>query len=249
VSAPSRTAAADEPVWPGYALPPGNYTAPAVRHASHRRVLLQLAAGVAVLIVAAIVVFKLMTPAAPRYVCPPDCGQPPLGSPVERLPRFTSESGDFSVAYPGEGAAYDVTMKPNGVVADFTNGDRGTLQLFGEPAAGRTPEDVAESLLKQTYPDAVKDYEIPNAMVGYHVGYGEVADVYPQDASGKYVRLRVLVMVAVKNDLALIATAVGPYHKFSPDFGTGQPSAANLQLALDMAKYVNSFMWRGDSPR
>jgi hypothetical protein len=56
-------------------------------------------------------------------------------------------------------------------------------------------------------------------------------------------------MVAVKNGLALIAAASGPYHRFSPDFSTGQPSGANLQIALDMAKYVNSFMWRGDPPR
>jgi hypothetical protein len=86
-------------------------------------------------------------------------------------------------------------------------------------------------------------------MVGYQLGYGEVDDVYPQDGSGKYQRLRVLVMVAVKNDLALIAAAIGPYHQFTPDFGLGQPSGANLELALDMSKYVNSFMWRGDPPR
>jgi len=249
MTAPSRPAPADDTVWPGYALPPGSYAAPPVTHTSHRRLLLRLAAGVGVLIVAAVVVFKLLTPPTARYVCPPDCGQPPFGTPVERLPRFVSPSGDFSVAYPGEGTAYTVTMKPNGVVADFTGGDKGTLQLFSEPAAGRKPQEIAQSLIDQTYPDAVKDYEIPNAMVGYQLGYGEVADTYPQDASGKYVRLRVLVMVAVKNGLALIATAVGPYHKFSPDFGTGQPSGANLQLALDMAKYVNSFSWRGDPLR
>jgi hypothetical protein len=220
-----------------------------VHRTSHRRLLVQLTAGVAVLIVAATVVFILLTPSVPKYVCPPDCGQPPFGTPVERLPRFTSASGDFSVAYPGEGTAYNVTMKPNGVVAEYTNGDRGTLQLFSEPAAGRKPQEIAESLLAETYPDAVKDYEIPNAMVGYQLGYGEVADVYPQDASGKYMRLRVLMMVAVKNGLALIASAVGPYHRFSPDYGTGQPSGANLELALDMAKYVNSFMWSGDALR
>jgi hypothetical protein len=249
MTAPPRPAPADETAWPGYALPPGSYAAPPVSHTSHLRLLLQLAAGIGILIVAAVVVFKLLTPPTPRYVCPPDCGQPPFGTPVERLPRFTSPSGDFSVAYPGQGTAYNVTMKPNGVVADFTGGDKGTLQLFSEPALGRTPQEIALSLIDQTYPDAVKDYEIPNAMVGYQLGYGEVADVYPQDASGKYMRLRVLVMVAVKNGLALIATAAGPYHKFSPDFGTGQPSGANFQLALDMAKYVNSFSWRGDPPR
>lgn len=241
--------ATDQTVWPGYALPPGSYAAPPAHRTSFRRLLLQLAAGMAVLIVAAIVAVTLSTPSAPKYVCPPDCGQPPFGTPVQWLPRFVSASGDFSVSYPGEGTAYDVTMKPNGVVAEYTSGDKGTLQLFSEPAAGRKPQEIAESLIAETYPDAVRDYELPNAMVGYQLGYGEVADVYPQDASGTYTRLRVLMMVAVKNGLALVASAVGPYHRFSPDYGTGQPSAANLELALDMAKYVNSFTWRGDAPR
>jgi len=103
--------------------------------------------------------------------------------------------------------------------------------------------------MTREYPDAAKVYEIPNAMVGYQPGYGEVADDHPQDSAGKYVRLRLLVMVAVKSGLAPVAAAVGPYHQFSPDFGSGHPSGANLELALDMGKYVNSFQWRGDPPR
>lgn len=249
MSTPAQPAASDQPVWPGYALPAGSYAASPVPRTSHRRLLLQLGVAVGVLIVGAVLAFELLTPPTPRYVCPPDCGQPPIGKPVERLPRFTSEDGAFSVSYPGEGTAYNVTMKPNGVVAEFTAGDGGTMQLFSEPAGGRQPAEITRALLDETYPDAVKDYEIPNAMVGYHLGYGEVADVYPQDAAGDYARLRVLVMVAVKNGLALVAAAVGPYRQFTPDFGTGQPSGANLQLALDMAKYVNSFTWRGDPPR
>ena len=233
----------------GYALPAGLYTVSPLRSTSHRRLLLQLGVGAAVLIIGTLAAFALLTPTAKKYVCPPDCGAPPLGKPVERLPRFTSASGDFSVAYPSPGSAYDITKNSDGVVARFTGGDGGTLQLFGEPAQGRNPQAIAHALLDETYPDAVRDYQIPNAMVGYQLGYGEVADVYPQDASGEYVRLRVLVMVAVKNDLALIAAAIGPYHQFAPDFGTGQPSGANLQLALDMGKYVNSFMWRGDPAR
>jgi hypothetical protein len=61
--------------------------------------------------------------------------------------------------------------------------------------------------------------------------------------------MRVMVMVAIKGDLALVAGAVGPYHAFTPEFGSGKPSAASLQLALDMGKYVNSFTWRGDPLR
>jgi len=61
--------------------------------------------------------------------------------------------------------------------------------------------------------------------------------------------LRVITIVAVKNDLALVAAAGGPFRQFGPTFGPGPPSPANLQIAQDMGKYVNSFSWRGDPPR
>lgn len=237
------------PLYPGYALPAGSYEAPKLPRTSHTRLLLRLGIGAAVLVAVTVAVFVALTPSVAKYVCPPDCGQPPIGKPVARLPRFTPAGGEFSVAYPGEGTAYDVTMQDNGVTANFLAGDGGTMQLFSRPAVGRSAAEIAQTLLNETYPDAIKDYEIPNAMVGYQLGYGEVADEYPQDAAGNYTRLRLLILVAVKDDLALIAAAVGPYHRFAPDFGTGQPSGANLQLALDMAKYVNSFTWRGDPAR
>jgi hypothetical protein len=56
-------------------------------------------------------------------------------------------------------------------------------------------------------------------------------------------------MVAVKNDLALVGAAIGPYRKFAPGDGPGVPSGANLELAQDLGKYVNSFLWKGDPPR
>ena len=164
-------------------------------------------------------------------------------------PRFTSDDGEFSVSYPGPETAYDATFEPNGVVLDLLAGDGGTLRLFGQPANGQTPRQIADDLLREHYPDATFDYEIPNAFVGYQLGYGEVADDYPADAIGDDDRNRVLIMVGVKNDYALIAAAAGPFREFSPEFGSGHPSGANFFLALDMAKYVNSFTWRGDPPR
>ena len=181
-----------------------------------------------------------------RYVCPPDCGHPPTGEPVAVNPRFTAPDGTFSVSYPAPSPAYKITTSPTGIRADFLGGDGGTMQLMSRPANGRTPEQIAKSLVKETFPDTKTAYEIPNAMVGYVPGYGLAADCWPQGANSNYMRMRVIVMVAVKNDLALIAGAVGPFRQFGPDFGLGKPSGANLQLALDMGKYVNSFSWRGD---
>jgi hypothetical protein len=231
------------------AVPPGPDEAAPLRQTTPRRVLLPLGGVLAAAAVGAVVLSMVITPNLPRYVCPPDCGRPPLGSPVTTNPRFTSPDGSYSFSYPGPGTAYEATVDEKGVVLNFVAGDTGTLVLFGEPARNRTPKQITEDLIQENYPDAEVDYEIPNASVGYQPGYGVVADEYPQDSTGTYTRLRLLVMVAVKNDVALIAAAAGPYHEFSPSFGTGHPSGANLQLAMDMAKYVNSFAWRGDPPR
>ena len=236
-------------LFPGYAVAQGMYSAPPVRPASRLRVVLAWFLAIAVIALALVGVSAMIAKPSARYVCPPDCGRPPTGTPVEINPRFTAADGSFSVSYPAEGAAYKVTKKPNGVTADLLVGDGGTLQLFSQPAGGRSPEQIANDLVKKTFPDTKTVYRIPNAMVGYQPGYGEAADCWPQGSNSSYLKMRVLVMAAVKNDLALIAAAVGPFRAFGPNFGAGKPSAADLQIALDMGKYVNSFSWRGDPSR
>ena len=234
---------------PGHLYFAGDYDVPQPRQTSHRHLVVVWVVAIA-LVAAGLVALSgaLDTPPA-RYICPPDCGTPPFGEPVTVNPRFTAADGSFTVAYPAEGAAYKVTQNPDGITADLLAGDGGTLQLFSRPAEGRAPRDIAYQLVRENIPDTKTAYEIPNAMVGYQPGFGVAVDCWPQGATSSYTRMRVLVMVAVKNDLALVAAALGPYHAFGPDFGSGKPSAANLQIALDMGKYVNSFTWRGDPAR
>lgn len=248
-SSPPKSPSAAVTTHPGYLLPARWYASAAFRHTRPNRIVLALAICLIPVVAAAVAVSWEISPVAQVYHCPPACGRPPLGTPVRINPRFTAPDGGFTVSYPGEGEPYQATINPNGVVLDFLAGDKGTLELSGEAADNRTPRQIAHALVKRTYPDATLAYEIPNAMVGYQPGFGEVDDVYPDEVNGTYARLRVLVLVAVKNGLALIAAADGPYHQFSPDFGNGTPSGVNLQLALDMAKYVNSFTWRGDPSR
>lgn len=236
-------------VSPGYSVFSGTYTTTAPARTSHRRLVVVWVLAIALVAAGLVALSGALEKPKPRYVCPPDCGAPPMGEPVTINPRFTSGDGSFSVAYPAEGSAYRVTTAPDGVTAHLQAGDGGTMRLFSEPAAGRSPRDIAVALVNKTFPDTKTAYEIPNTMVGYQPGFGLVADCWPQGMTANYSRMRVIVMVAVKDDLALVAGAVGPYHAFGPDFGSGKPSAANLQLALDMGKYVNSFSWRGDPLR
>jgi hypothetical protein len=236
-------------VSPGYLVPADSYTAAPARGISAPRLMLVLGGTVSLIAILVAVLAQVITPPVPRYVCPPGCGRPPFGIPVHANPRFTAGDGLFSVSYPGPDTAYRVTTESDGVTMDFTGGDGGTLRLFGQAAADRSPQQIADALIKDTFPDATTAYQIPNAMVGYQPGYGEFADVFPQGSSSDYVRQRIVVLVAEKNGTALIAAANGPFRQFGPDFGPGPPSAANLQLALDMDQYVNSFRWRDDPPR
>ena len=147
------------------------------------------------------------------------------------------EHGEFSVSYPGEGTAYDATFEPNGVVLDLLAGDGGTLRLFGQPADGRTPRQIAEDLIRRALPgrdDRLRDPQrVGRLPTRLRRGRRRVPD-------RRHRRRRhgtaVLIMVAVKNDYALIAAGAGPYREFSPDFGSGHPSGANFFLALDMAQ-------------
>jgi hypothetical protein len=244
-----ETVAAPTDSFEGYAVPPGRYVARRVRGPRYFATLglwvLLLVAGMMILAL----VDGRIDDAATRYACPPDCGRPPIGLPVATNPRFTAADGSFSVSYPVPGAAYDVTIEPDGVIADWTGGDGGTMRLFSRPANGRDAKQVAEELLQTGFPDAATAYELPNATVGFHLGYGEVADFQPVGAASVTGRLRVIIIVAIKDDLALVAAAHGPFREFTPSFGPGPPSPANLQIAQDMGKYVNSFRWRGDSLR
>lgn len=184
--------------------------------------------------------------AVPVYVCPPDCGGPPTALPVSTNPRFAAPDGAWEVSYPAPGAAYSVRTDATGVTATWNAGDGGTLRLFGTPSAGRYARQVVEEVLAQDFPDAVVAYELPNATVGYHDGYGVVADFLAERRAGP---VRVIVIAAVKNGVALVAVADGPFRQFGPGSGPGAPSPANLQIAQDMGKYVDSFTWRGDPTR
>ena len=231
----------------GVGVPPGRYAARGAARARYVATLGVLGLGLGAAMLGLGLSDRLVADAS-VYNCPPDCGRPPNAVPVANLPRFSAPNGQFSVSHPAPGGVYDVSTGDDGVTARMTTGDRGVMRLFSQPAQGRVARQVVEQLLSTEFPEAAVSYELPNAMVGYQVGYGVAATVQQPGLSAKLAR-RVIVIAAVKNDLALIALAEGPFHRFSADFGPGPPSAANLEIAMDMGKYVESFTWNGDAPQ
>ena len=226
-------------------VPPGRYRADGAPRARYRAALGALAVGLLTAMGGLGVWDRLVADAA-TYNCPPDCGRPPNVQPVANLPRFTGDG--YSVAYPPPGTPYQVSTGTDGVTARFTGGDGGTMRLYSRPAGGRIARRVVADVLARQYPGATVAYELPNALLGYQLGYGVVADFQPLGLAAK-LDMRVVVIAAVKNDLALIAVTEGPFRRFSQDFGPGPPSGANMELAMDMGRYVESFSWEGDPPR
>jgi hypothetical protein len=245
-------------VFPGYAVAPGAYAAPLPGSVSRPRLLVTLGAGLSVVVAVVVAISTWVTPAPARYACPPHCGRPPIGPPVgydpgqapgaepvpqplvplQTFPRFTSADGSFSVAYYPKA---NVTKAADGVIVRYP-GIVGDVRFFGTPARNRTPLQVVREYIADHYPTAQPGYEIPNAMVGYEPGYGEVDNFTPGNPYAEYFKGRLLVMAAVKNGLALVAAAEGPYVEFTPK-NSNHPSAANLIIAQVIGNSVNSFTW------
>ncbi len=261
--AEAPTGAAPAALFPGYGVPPGSYSAPVPPSTSPARLILAVTAVLAVAVAAASAISVKATPAAVHYACPPDCGRPPIGPPVggepgqaptpeppiatppneppvavKTYPRFTSKDGAFSVAYL---SAADVTKTDDGITMTFDSIE-GEIRLFGTPANNRTPRQVVEQYIEKNYRTAKTAYQIPNAMVGYEPGYGEVDDFSNENPNATSTRGRLLVMTAVKNDLALVAVAEGPMVRFTPRTSS-HPSAVNMIIAQLMGNSVNSFTW------
>ena len=261
--AEASTGATPSGLFPGYGVPPGSYTALLPRSTSPAALIGAVTAVLAVAVATVSAISVKASPAAVRYACPPDCGRPPIGPPVggdpgqasaaeppeivppheppvavKTYPRFTSKDGAFSVAYL---PAADVTKSDDGITMTFDQVD-GEIRLFGTPADNRTPRQIVEQYIQKNYRTAQTSYQIPNAMVGYEPGYGEVDDFSLENPNAASKRGRLLVMTAVKNGLALVAVAEGPMIRFTPRT-SGHPSAVNMMIAQLMGNSVNSFTW------
>jgi len=155
--------------------------------------------------------------------------------------QATDSDGGFSFSYPDDNVGKDATS------VSWHEGDN-TVWLFGG-LTDSTPRQIAQRVVRKVSANATLSYEIPNARVGYQSGYGEIDDFVPQNSSGTYDPQRVVVLVAVRNGVALVAAAAGPtYWPAQPE---GHPSGAELSTIDNGTFYywVNSFRWKDDPPR
>jgi hypothetical protein len=214
---------------------------PKVRLA-HRGLILTLVSLIAVsvvIVVAAAATAKTPTPPSCRLVV---CAQPQTGPPVVSGTVYTSSTYGFSVTYQGEAGTTAAGVQ---LGFDF-KGPAGTdtLAVLGQPASGQDAQAVVQSIESSQFPNAVPDYTIPGAYVGYQLGYGVAFDVWSNNADGSQSKQRVLLMAAVRGNLAIVVLASGPYLVLTPQNGfASKPTGADLPVAAVADPIVNSITW------
>lgn len=240
---------------PAYAPAPAAAMPPALlRRGAHRRLFVALGAGLGVLVLVVVLVSVATRHGSPGSCVPPGCAPPPVaGPPVVGTHHYQSSDFGFTVDYSDFGSlTQNADEQPDALVLDYPDikGGPSTLQFQGVAADGRTAQQMVEDVVAEAIPGAQLAYVIPNAMVGYRPGYGAVYDYYPQSGNGTAEQQRLVVIAAVKDDLAIVSSADGAYYPFTQDgINAGHPSALDSVIGLFFDDPNNTVQWPGDPRR
>jgi hypothetical protein len=220
------------------------------RRLSHQKMLYLVGGGLGLVgvLLAVVAVVVRSSPAN----CGLTCYSPPTGPPLESGHAFTSSQYGFTLTHydvPGAGSVTPATQ-PDSLTLDY--GRDGVLQFKGVAANGQSPQQIVEAWVNGHLPDAHQAYVLPNASVGYQLGYGAAYDVAPQGGSTNGNPTRAIVSAAIKGNVAVLFVVLGEYHKYSFGDGgmnDGHPSAADTVAAFFADPDLNTVRWKGDPAR
>jgi hypothetical protein len=117
----------------------------------------------------------------------------------------------------------------------------GELAFAGFPAQGMSPKQIVGALQRANAPNAVPDYVLPGASVGYVPGYGQAFETTPGSSIGNPVRFEVVISCAVRQQLAICAYAAGPQVNLNAI--VNHPTPSKLALSLWSDPDVNGVRW------
>ena len=121
----------------------------------------------------------------------------------------------------------------------------GQLAFVGGPAQGQSAQAIVTSLQQANAPNAVPDYELPGASVGYLPGYGEGFQTQAVSGNGDPITYEVVISCAVRDNYAICAYATGPQVNLNSVLN--HPTESKLALTLWANPDVNGVRWKGES--
>jgi hypothetical protein len=261
VAVPVAAAAAPAAAAPyPYAYPPVGYQqrAQAIPQKTNLGLWLLAGGGIAFFVVCLAVIAVLVAPRATGTDCRPHCPpptKPPLGNPH----TYTSSAYGYSLDYfdgdtlshvaqisqqDATGIAWTVNL-PN---TKYFSAGQYPLVFAGQPAKGRTSQQVVEDVHSASFAQATFVYTIPGAEMGYNAGYGNVYDIAINTANGQSVHGRLIVIAAVKKNVAVTLVSIGPYVKSTPDVDD-HPNPSDSVMPELFDAIVDTVRFPGDPVR
>jgi hypothetical protein len=224
-----------------------------IRQLGHRRVLAALVSGLT-LVTAVLVVLAVLLPPAPVTPCTSLSCFAPFGPVPPQAPHlYTSQAGWTVQWYPASAVFSEnppqttASSHPDQLQLNFTNpavpAENGALTFVGLPASGKSPNQIVTALQQANAPNAVPDYVLPGASLGYQPGYGEAFRSTPGSANGNPVTFEVVITCAERNNYAICAYAVGPQVDLARI--VTHPTPSKLALSLWSDPDLNGVRWKG----
>jgi hypothetical protein len=240
--------------WPGYAYP--HASGSRVRSASrlsNRHVLAGLMGGLAGVVVILIVVSLLAKPASPVGCTGLTCEiRPAAGPPVENGALYTNSKFGFTARILTQGLPTSVSQANGDLTITFngSGGIQGELQLGAQAAGGQTAEQIVNAEINKIANGAQLAYTIPGSMIGYQPGFGAAYNFSATSSDGQSTNLRVIVIAAIHDNIAVVSVCAGPIVPFGDGSGQpndGHPSIADLLIAQAGDPIINSVLWPGQT--
>lgn len=204
--------------------------------------------GIAALVAVAVVSFLLRH--RPDEPCAgATCGEPWTGPPIGVAVPYTSETFRYELDAAGRCTRMTLTSQAaDGIHLTFRWVESPItdwpVHVYGETAAGRSAADILSSVAAAEYGGATKVYDIPQAEIGYQPGQGAVYDLTVSAGTATSVHARGIVMVAVKDDLAIVLTSLGPWEGVR----RGHPNPASTPTPICFSSILTSVRWPGEPP-
>ncbi|HYZ56116.1 MAG TPA: PrsW family intramembrane metalloprotease [Streptosporangiaceae bacterium] len=225
------------------------------RQLGHRRILAVLISGLA-LITGALVVIAAVLPPVPTVPCTSLSCFAPFGPLPVHMPHLYTSAEGWTVQWYPASAVFSqnppqtaASSSPSQLRLDFTSpvspAEDGTLFFVGLAAHGKSPNEIVTTLQQANAPNAVPDYVLPGASVGYQTGYGAAFRTVATSANGNPVTFEVVIICAERHNYAICAYAAGPRADLSKV--VSHPTPSKLALSLWTDPDLNGVRWKGET--
>ena len=206
-----------------------------------------------VLAVAAEAVTQHAAPTCGAACPPPPPPRPapplgPVGPPLPPVHRYTGSATGYSLEYPDVLSSLITTNDTQNIGWSGTvSGNSFEIMFKGEPASGRSPQQIVQSMAQsQLGGNATQVFVLPDAALGYALGYGAVYDYLASPQGGQQQDQRAIVEASVVNGTAVELLAESP---MVPDKNE-HPAPAQLEPAVEGSadSIGNTVTWPGEPP-